>query len=388
MMSQRHALSDTRLKPTLERTLLTTLEDGYALFQAVLDGRLEPMPRRPTKKDYGSLVFSGSVSIYKDADTQATRLDGLKWPFSYYENRFRIYPGSDGLHRKNLRVDVNNVTFKLISYYTNADIASNSLKRPADRGYHHSTIRDNFIPTYLGPNESRDLGRQSAARQELITSSSKTQRRKKRNSTSISLPGSTKKQRTQNPHGWHGLAAQSRDTSTICDADQWSQYTGGSTTRSQPLPRMAHGTQSADNLFASATPYYCDYAYPTAISIGHDPSGLPTWQTSQDFPYPIPPLVGRSSTAPYSAPFKRSTTLNYSTSRMLGNAQYAPGAVAFGCLFPQGDYTSYSHRDVLNCNARKNEESLQPLDFSQFFDPSYSSSSSKAQNSQGIDWYH
>lgn len=185
------------MQPTWTGFIHTT-HDALIILEACLSGRLHHIPRRPHDRERTRLISSGNVFVYEENASGIKRwTDGMTWSPSRIMGNFLVYrelnpnnyatgekkvarkrkrteeaapdgfdpttgrlsPGAEedrrlvgslvdsygfkpeGLVKKTLTVQYQNVVHHIISYYTTADIKSGKFRRPT----HSDTLQD-IIP--------------------------------------------------------------------------------------------------------------------------------------------------------------------------------------------------------------------------------------------------
>ncbi|TPX47290.1 hypothetical protein SeMB42_g03373 [Synchytrium endobioticum] len=142
-----------------------TTGDALLLFQGVLDGILQPCPRRLTKEEAVTSIRSGSCFVYASGNETGIKrwTDGMLWSPSRVNGEFLVYreldvkiPSSqlrlpqmarqakemietegervatttkgtflikdNGLKKKTMSVHIGNVDWHLVSYYVKSDV--------------------------------------------------------------------------------------------------------------------------------------------------------------------------------------------------------------------------------------------------------------------------
>ena len=144
-------------RKTLEAVSYTHLDvykrqaDVLLILQAVLDGRLAAVGRRPYEIERPQLITSGNVFVFVEELSRIRRwTDGVRWSPSRILGKFLVYrelekrrrttpPAlrSDGLIKKALSLQLfdpvrqQRETIHLISYYSKGDLQSRSLVTPS-----------------------------------------------------------------------------------------------------------------------------------------------------------------------------------------------------------------------------------------------------------------
>lgn len=139
-----------KVNPTY-RGYIDSTADVLLILQAVLDGRLAAVGRRPYEIERPQLITSGNVFVFVEELSRIRRwTDGVRWSPSRILGKFLVYrelekrrrttpPAlrSDGLIKKALSLQLfdpvrqQRETIHLISYYSKGDLQSRSLVTPS-----------------------------------------------------------------------------------------------------------------------------------------------------------------------------------------------------------------------------------------------------------------
>lgn len=88
------------LNPTYENCFVQGPHDALILVQAVIDGRLTPVERRPQDQERSKLIKSGNVFIFNETRSHIQRwTDGISWSPSRILGEFLIYREKKQSHR-------------------------------------------------------------------------------------------------------------------------------------------------------------------------------------------------------------------------------------------------------------------------------------------------
>lgn len=83
--------SSSELRPTMRCAIFTT-KDALLLVQRCIEGRLQPILRRPHDRERTELVKAGNVFVYTELDSNIKRwTDGVNWSPSRILNNFLVY---------------------------------------------------------------------------------------------------------------------------------------------------------------------------------------------------------------------------------------------------------------------------------------------------------
>ena len=192
------------MQPTW-RGFVHSTHDALVIIEGCLEGRLHHIPRRPHDRERGSLIASGNIFVYEENASGIKRwTDGMTWSPSRIMGNFLVYRelnpsnypsggkkvarkrkrnrsvdvsasegghvqlspptiaeedrrlvGSlvdsygfkaEGLVKRTLTVQYNNIAHHLISYYTVKDVKEGKLKRPEfDTNLAHIRVRPDLL---------------------------------------------------------------------------------------------------------------------------------------------------------------------------------------------------------------------------------------------------
>ncbi|CUS21952.1 LAQU0S04e04610g1_1 [Lachancea quebecensis] len=139
-----------KVRPTFHGYIDSTA-DVLLVLQAVLDGKLAPVERRPYEIERSQLIVSGNVFVFIEELSRIRRwTDGVRWSPSRILGKFLVYRELDkhrrggpaplrpnGLIKKALSLHLydpgssQRQTFHLISYYSKRDLHARALSTPS-----------------------------------------------------------------------------------------------------------------------------------------------------------------------------------------------------------------------------------------------------------------